>query len=83
MRGHHVYKFVWTPVIGEELYLEPKESSEHDEYAVVVRKAGEIVGHVPHSFSCILWYLALNQTPGIYFLCHALPPVLICDQAFI
>ena len=51
VRGHHVYKSVWTPVIGEELYLEPEESNEHDKYAVAVRKDGEIVRHVPRSFS--------------------------------
>lgn len=56
VRGHHVYKSVWTPVIGEELYLEPEESNEHDEYAVAVRKDGETIGHVPRSFSRISWY---------------------------
>ena len=54
MRGHHIYKSVWTPVIGKELYLEPEESNEHDKYAMAVRKDGEIVGHVPYS---------LDQTP--------------------
>ena len=29
VRGHHIYKSVWTPVIGEDLYLEPEESNEH------------------------------------------------------
>ena len=55
MRGHHIYKSVWTPFIGEELYLEPEESNEHDEYAVAVRKDGETVGHAP-VLSRILWY---------------------------
>ena len=43
-------KSVWTPVIGDELYLEPEELSEHDEYAVAVRKDSENVGYMPHSF---------------------------------
>ena len=51
VRGHHVYKSVWTPVIGKELYLEPEESNEHDKNAMAVRKDGKIVGHVPHLFS--------------------------------
>ena len=50
VRGHHVYKFVWTPVIGEELYLEPEESNEHDEYFVAVIKDGETFGYAPRSF---------------------------------
>ena len=60
VRGHHVYKSIWTPVIGEELNLECKESNKHDEYAVAVRKNGETVGHMPHSFSRISWYFLKN-----------------------
>ena len=44
VRGHHIYKSILTPVIGEELNLECEESNEHDEYAVAVRKNGETVG---------------------------------------
>ena len=58
VKDHHGYKFVWTPVIGEELHLQPEESNERDEYAVAVRKDGETVGHAPR-------YPALIQTPGV------------------
>ena len=51
VKGHHIYKFVWTSVIGEELHLEPEESNKHDEYAVAVRKEGKPVGHVARSFT--------------------------------
>ena len=77
VRGHHIYKSVGTPVICEELYLEAEQSSEHDEYAVAIRKDAETVGHVPRSFSRVLWctwrlmypvYLGFNLTLGIYFL---------------
>ena len=54
VRGHHVYKSVWAPVIDEELNLEHEKSNEH-EYAVVMRKNGE-TGHIPHLFSRISWY---------------------------
>ena len=83
VRGHHIYKFVWTPVIGEELYLEPEESNQHNEYTVAARKDGETVGHVPCSFSrfsCCTWHLiylvypAFNLTRGIYFLYLCLAP---------
>ena len=50
VRGHHIYKTSWTPVIGEELPAEREENNEHDEHAVAVRKNGVIVGHVPRSF---------------------------------
>ena len=37
IRGHHVYKAAWSPVIGESLACrndDRKEAEEHDEYAV-------------------------------------------------
>ena len=35
MKGHHVYKSAWTPVIREELALEA-DDNEHGNYVVVV-----------------------------------------------
>ena len=43
IRGHHVYKSVWTPEVGEELSTE--DGNEHDKYAVAVIKDGYVVGH--------------------------------------
>ena len=40
IRGHHVYKTVWTPVIGEILSCEREEDNLHDLFAVRAR------GHV-------------------------------------
>ena len=47
--GHHIYKSVWTPLLGEALlvHLETKINM-HDKYAVVVVKGGRIVDNVPH-----------------------------------
>ena len=36
VKGHHVYKFVWTPVIGQELKTKLEEHNEHDKHAVAV-----------------------------------------------
>ena len=36
VRGHHVYKSIWTPVLGEELSVEPENGNEHDRYAMSV-----------------------------------------------
>lgn len=50
VRGHHVYKAVWTPCNGEILALEPERTNEHDQYAVAVLKDNShvyVVGHVP------------------------------------
>ena len=51
VRGHHIYKVIWTPEVGEDLQLRPEDHNEHDTYAVAVVKGGSIVGHVPRSMS--------------------------------
>ena len=47
IRGHHIYKSIWTPIIGEELVLEAQDDNKHDKHAVGVMKDGCVVGHVP------------------------------------
>ena len=47
--GHHVYKYVWSPYIGEALSVVQEKDNQYDKYAVSVKKSGEIVGHVPRS----------------------------------
>ena len=34
VRGHHIYKSIWTPAIGEELLLEVEDGNKHDKHAV-------------------------------------------------
>ena len=38
IRGHHIYKSVWSPSIGETLPLQIDAESEHDTYAVGIAK---------------------------------------------
>ena len=53
VRGHHVYKSIWTPFLGEVLRAEMKKT-----YAVAILKdGGVVVGHVPHSFSKTFYFL--------------------------
>ncbi len=50
VRGHHVYKRIWTPTVGEQLQLRPEhaeEDNENDPRAVAVLKHGIIVGLLP------------------------------------
>ena len=58
VRGHHIYKVVWTPTIREELLLEAEDDNEHDRYAVCVVKRSDscVVGHVPCDFSRVFWF---------------------------
>ena len=51
MRGHHIYKEIWTPVIGEDLMFEREPSNSMDPYAVAVIKQLEFSGSRPPSSS--------------------------------
>ena len=51
IRGHHVYKSIWTPFVGEQLVLQRDERNKYDRYAVAVKKEKKIVGHVPKELS--------------------------------
>ena len=49
--GHHVYKDIWTPTLGEKLSTAAKPENHHEKYAVKVLKENEVVGHVPRDIS--------------------------------
>jgi len=55
VHGHHSYKNVWTPFVGEVLHVEQEAHNPEDRFAVAVLKTG-IVGHVPREISRIVWY---------------------------
>ena len=57
IRGHHVYKRIWAPHLGEQLTLAPESDNDHDRRAVAVLKGSTVVGHVPRSLSRIVWYI--------------------------
>ena len=53
IRGHHVYKEIWTPTLGEVLTCRRETDNFHDRFAVVVMKGTDLVGHVPRKISTI------------------------------
>ena len=54
VRGFHIYKEMWNPVIGEMLACQPQFGNIHDPYAVaMVPSNSSIVGHVPHHISAV------------------------------
>ena len=67
VRGHHVYKTVWQPDIGEKLALEQERNNPHDKYTVSVKKEDIIVGHVPREHSKLFWHFI--QHSGIITCC--------------
>ena len=45
VRGHHVYKARWTPVLGEQLQCHREVGNERDRYTMAVKKDTLTVGH--------------------------------------
>ena len=60
VRGHHVYKVVWTPVIGEELPVQKEPENIQDKYVVSILKEGSMVGHIPQSTSKVIWFFLIS-----------------------
>ena len=55
VRGHHVYKTVWSPFLGEILTAIPEpENNAVCVNAVCVKKGRKIVGHVPRELLLLL-----------------------------
>ena len=46
VRGHHIYKGIWSSTVGEKLKCEREPSSGRDPYAVTVYKRDQVVGHI-------------------------------------
>ena len=53
VRGFHVYRAAWTPVLGEELTAEREPGNLENLFAL--KRGGETVGHVPREISKICW----------------------------
>ena len=61
IRGHHVFKNIWTPRLGEVLLVSQEAGNTHDRHAVALLKADRtVVGHVPREFSRVFWHF-LNR----------------------
>ena len=46
IRGHHIYKQIWWPLVGEILTLEREEGRNHDNFTVSLLKNATVIGHV-------------------------------------
>ena len=51
VRGFHVYKDIWTPIIGEVFSCEREDGNPMDPYAVAIKRGSEVIGHVPQKIS--------------------------------
>ena len=55
VRGHHIYKAIWSPELEERLDVSKDHGNPYDRFAVSVIREGQIVGHTPREISRILW----------------------------
>ena len=53
IQGCHVYKDMWTPVIGEEVDSKLKSGNREGPYMVAIKRDDCIVGHVPCNISYV------------------------------
>lgn len=67
MRGFHVYKNEWNPVLGETLLCKREFGNIHDPYAVAVFRDKTTIGHIPRKISSLCFFLKKNGS----ILCHA------------
>ena len=80
IRGHHVYRSIWTPTIGEQLSCKRELVNEKDPYAVaMIRDRTTVVGHIPRKISaaCSLFLVRGGSidcfVTGERFYSHDLP----------
>ena len=59
VRGHHVYKSVWTPLLRDRLSVRSETVNNH-KYAVSVVKHGGIVGNLPRELLRTVWHFILH-----------------------
>ena len=55
IRGHHVFKSIWTPFIGEILPLKVEDGNVHDTHTVAVSKNDNTVGYAPRQLSKVFF----------------------------
>ena len=66
VKGYHMYKTLWNPLIGEFLLCEREPDNPMDKYAVCVKKENKIVRHSPFGKSAkfaktIFYFLTADE----------------------
>ena len=64
IRGHHVYKLIWTPRMGEQLPLRCEDNNVRDATAVAVVKGIVVVGHLPRVLARTVFYFLKRGNPA-------------------
>lgn len=53
IRGHHVFRTVWSPTVGERLNCTWETSNTEDPYAVAVMHSSAVIGHISRKISAV------------------------------
>ena len=63
VRGHQVYKRIWSSCVGEQFESFCKEDNEHDKYgmAVHLKNSLTVVGHIPREITCTCHFFIKNK----------------------
>ena len=61
---HHIYKRIWTPMLGERLQIEIEEDDRNDARAVAIQKGGMVVGHLSRETVKVVWYFLRQGGSG-------------------
>ena len=56
IRGHHIYKSVWSPRVGEIVSVDREHGNSHDRHAVCLLKGSSIIGHAPRELAKYFWF---------------------------
>ena len=56
VRGYHVYSDIWGASVGEELPYEREDGNSADPFAVVIKRSGVIVCHIPRKICSVCSY---------------------------
>ena len=51
IRGHHIYKSMWSPIVCEIVSVDREHGNLHDRCAVYLLKGGSIVSHAPRELA--------------------------------
>ena len=85
VKGYHVYKTLWNPLIGEFLSCEREPDNPMDKYAVFVKKENKIVEHLPLGKSgkfakTIFYFLRADEVSSCKLVVTVKPVYLGDDQ---
>ena len=62
--GHHIYKDIWIPSVGEILHVEQEAHNTADSFVVATVKDETVVGHVLREVSRFVWHFIKHNGTG-------------------